>query len=255
MVTDETRTIAVGDIHGDLRALETLMGRLPVLRPDETLVFLGDYVDRGPCSAQVVAFLREQLPRLTPARIVLLRGNHEDAWLRVVREGWPEFVMPAGNGCRECVRSFLGYSGQPTETDSMRAEFGALFSGSFLPRDVVEWMGSLPFWYEDEHAIYLHAGIPLVDGRYPHPSEVVEAKALLWTRELAFYRDYRGKRIVCGHTITSCLPQQLSVHTPDDATDLWEGPHVTAIDTGAGKDGFLTAVELPRLAVYESHDH
>ena len=53
------RTFAIGDIHGDLAALQTLFARLPQLVPGDTLVFLGDYVDRGPDSAGVVAWLRE----------------------------------------------------------------------------------------------------------------------------------------------------------------------------------------------------
>ena len=101
------RTFAIGDVHGDLAQLRLLMSRLPTLEPADTVVFLGDYIDRGPDSAGVVAYLRE-LPRTCPARVVTLRGNHEDAWLTIVERGWPEFVLPRGNGCYESYRSFLG---------------------------------------------------------------------------------------------------------------------------------------------------
>ena len=63
---------------------------------------------------------------------------------------------------------------------------------------------------------------------------------------------YRGKRVVFGHTTTECLPQELSQYTPDDPTDLWAGENVIGIDTGCGSGGFLTAIELPALNVYES---
>jgi hypothetical protein len=69
--------------------------------------------------------------------------------------------------------------------------------------------------------------------------------ALLWTRTESFFRDYRGKRVVVGHTHTMELPAELSTYTVDDPTDVWAGPCVTAIDTGCGRDGFLTALELP----------
>src|SRR5664279_4216579 len=71
------------------------------------MVFLGDYVDRGPDSAGVVKWLRE-FAESTTAKVVFLRGNHEDAWLQIIDTGWPEFIMPRGNGCLESYRSFKG---------------------------------------------------------------------------------------------------------------------------------------------------
>ena len=51
------RTFAIGDIHGDLAALRRVMGKLPSLTYEDTLVFVGDYLDRGPNSAQVIEFI------------------------------------------------------------------------------------------------------------------------------------------------------------------------------------------------------
>ena len=76
------------------------------------------------------------------------------------------------------------------------AEAKALLSGSFFPEDVVAWMKSLPYFYENDHAIYVHAGLPQRDGTYPHPSELDDKTVLLWIRTLEFFRDYRGKRVV-----------------------------------------------------------
>ena len=53
------RTFAIGDIHGDLEHLEALFGILPALDAGDTIVFIGDFVDRGPDSAGVVRFVRE----------------------------------------------------------------------------------------------------------------------------------------------------------------------------------------------------
>ena len=58
--------------------------------------------------------------------------------------------------------------------------------------------------------------------------------------------------VVVGHTSTSLLPPEHSRFTPEDPTDMWAGEAVVAIDTGCGKGGFLTAVELPTQKVYES---
>jgi serine/threonine protein phosphatase 1 len=245
------RTFAIGDIHGDLTALSTLFERLPALTADDTLVFLGDYIDRGPESAGVVELVRA-LPDRVPARVVALRGNHEDAWLQVIDRGWPEFVMPRTNGCLESLRSFTG-GAQPGDDElPTRDELEAMMAGSFFPRDVVKWMRALPFFYEDDHAIYVHAGIKRMAGRFPHPSEVSPERALLWLRDRDFFENYRGKLVVFGHTTTRTLPNELSTHTPEDPTDLWAGPACVGLDTACGKGGFLTAFELPARAVYES---
>ena len=244
------RTFAIGDVHGEIGHLQRLLSLLPPLGNGDTLVFLGDYLDRGPCSAEVVREVRH-LTESAPCRVVALRGNHEDAWLRVIERGWPEFVIPVGNGCAQTYRSFTGASGDGEAAPSA-SEFTSMLAGDFFPADVVEWMRQLPYWYEDEHAIYVHAGVPERNGVWQHPSEVEERAALLWTRAEAMFRDYRGKTLVIGHTSTQLLPPELSHHTPADPTDLWAGEAIIALDTRCGSGGFLTAVELPARNVYES---
>ena len=247
------RTFAVGDIHGDLAALNTLFERLPPLAAEDTVVFLGDYIDRGPNSAGVVEWVRHFM-RTTPARVVALRGNHEDAWLQVLDGGWPEFILPRGNGCLECYRSFKGLP-VPGEDDLPTGpEFEEMFAATFIPADVIAWMRALPFFWEDEHAIYVHAGIKREGDGFPHPSEVEPKRALLWLRDRDFFENYRGKLVVFGHTTTRTLPNELSTYTPEDPTDLWAGPACVGLDTACGKGGFLTAFELPAQRVYESRD-
>ena len=103
--------------------------------------------------AEVVALLRA-LPEKIPARVVCLRGNHEDAWLQVIDAGWTDFVVPRGNGCLETMRSFKGLP-MPNEDDGIDIpELKELASASFFPTEVVAWMRALPFFYEDEQAVY-----------------------------------------------------------------------------------------------------
>ncbi len=245
------RTFVVGDIHGDIDALRTLFARLPAMVAADTVVFLGDYLDRGAHSAEVIGFVRalEEQGRFS---VVCLRGNHEDAWLRVIDGGWDEFVYPPGNGCLAAMRSFTG--GIPPQDDERPSvdEIGPLYLGSFFPKDVIAWMRGLAYFHEDEHGIYVHAGLIERDGVFAHPRDTTPRIALLWTRSEEFFRNYRGKRVVVGHTVTETLPPELSFHTPSDPSDLWAGECVVAIDTGAGKGGFLTALELPALVVWES---
>jgi serine/threonine protein phosphatase 1 len=225
---------------------------MPTLTPDDTVVFLGDYIDRGPQSEEVIRVVR-RLHSDCGAEVVCLRGNHEDAWLRVIDKGFPEFVFPPQNGCLQTYRSYLDRP-QPKEGElPTKDELEAMFKGQFFPAEVVQWMRELPFFYENEHAIYVHAGlVEQKDGTFAHPSVGEPKLAMLWVRTERFFREYRGKRVVVGHTATDVLPQELSTWTPADPTDLWAGPAVIACDTGCGSGGFLTAVELPELKVYES---
>ena len=245
------RTIAIGDVHGDLKALEALLPRLPVLGAGDTLLFVGDYVDRGPDPAGVVRRVRS-LQKETAARLVLLRGNHEDAWLKACREGAPEFVLPRGNGCYMTYRSFTGGLPPSREEDPTAEEMRAMAMGTFFPPDVVEWMKTLPYFHEDEHAIYVHAGLPFEEDRWVHPSEVKDTRPLLWQRNRTFYQSYAGKRVVFGHTPVKRLPQENSTHTPGDPLDVYLTDGLAGIDTGAGMGGFLSAIELPGCRVYDS---
>ncbi|HEY3351917.1 MAG TPA: metallophosphoesterase family protein [Polyangia bacterium] len=243
------RTFAIGDIHGQHDHLRLLLGRLPALTAEDTLVFVGDYLDRGPASREVIATLCA-LPGRVPARVVTLRGNHEDGWVRVLERGWPEFIYPPGNGCYATLTSFLGRDPGGTLAPG---DLDAMARGSFFPPEVADWLRALPCWYEDEHALYIHATLPRIDGRFVPPREVMDPQPLLWGRSPEFFREYAGPRVVCGHTPTTSLPAELSTHTPADPRDLWVHGSVLAVDTGCGTErGFLTAVELPAMRVYES---
>ena len=90
------------------------------------------------------------------------------------------------------------------------------------------------------------------DGKFIHPKDTENVALLLWVRTIKFFTEYRGKLVVVGHTSTDNLPPELSSFTPEDPLDMWVGDSVIAIDTGCGKGGFLTCVELPARKVYES---
>jgi serine/threonine protein phosphatase 1 len=248
------RSFAFGDVHGELAALERILSRLPSLTPEDTLVFLGDYVDHGPASAQVVDALI-QLPQRVPARVVTLRGNHEDAWLRVLDEGWDNFAVSPANGTLATLRSFVGGPIPRADEAAAAHELEALSNASFLPEHVIAWLRQLPYWHEDEHAIYLHGGLPVDPrGGFPHPREVEPQSTLVWCNEPRFFEEYAGKRVLVGHTRTAGLRQSLSEYTPEDPTDLYQRGSVFALDTGSGSGGFLTALELPAVRVHDSRE-
>jgi serine/threonine protein phosphatase 1 len=242
------RTFVIGDIHGDLAALTRLMNRLPERTADDTLVFLGDYVDRGPDSRGVVERLRSYCRKATH-KTVTLRGNHEDKWVRSYAQPDVPYLVQVGNGCGATYRSYTGGAPLLDEQSLEMSELPRMLDvRSWLPADVAAWMDALDLWYEDEHAIYVHAGLESEGEGWKHPRDSSD-RPLLWMREPSFYASYRGKRVCFGHTPVNELPLP-----PGDAdpTDVWMRGDLVAIDTGSGKGGFLSAVELPSLAVYDS---
>jgi serine/threonine protein phosphatase 1 len=250
------RTFAIGDIHGDLEALDTLLDRLPVLTEDDTLVFLGDYVDRGPDSRGVIQRVRE-LQRSSVAKVVALRGNHEDRWIASYLEPDRGFLLPRGNGCGNMFRSFIG--GAPLADDepiSMQEAARFLDVRSWLPRDVVEWMCALPLWFENEHGLFVHAGLEGRGTHWKHPS-VCNPEALLWMRRRDFFLGYRGKRLVFGHTAVDDLPNEHMEWAEglfDDTLEVWFRGDLVGLDTACGKGGFLSAIELPSMRVFDSRE-
>jgi serine/threonine protein phosphatase 1 len=242
------RTFAIGDIHGELWHLRALWSRLPELTTDDTVVFLGDYVDRGPDSRGVIEFVR-QLSGHTQARVIPLMGNHEQILLDAYEEGRCDSLVPPSNGVPATYRSFTGEAIESAEQFQRMLEVSR-----WLPGDVYEWMKALPLWYEDEHAIYVHAGLGGEGKVWFHPTKSDET-ALLWMREPDFWTGYTGKRIIFGHTATSYLPcDHLNFVEKifDDNRDVWFRDDLIGIDTGCGKGGFLSAIELPALKVHES---
>ena len=248
------RTFAIGDIHGDRVALTRLMSRLPRLTADDTVVFIGDYVDRGPDPLGVIRDV-QAFCGSSVAKVVTLRGNHEDKW--IISRDKPDlaFLVQVNNGCHTTYRSIRGVPPLGPNESLPTAELREMLEvKNWMPLDLHEWMSALPLWYEDEHAIYVHAGLDGEGTEWKHPSASRPAP-LMWMRDPGFFTGYRGKRLVFGHTPTTELPvDHLGPVAKwfDDPGDIWIRGDLIGIDTGAGKGGFLSAIELPKGKVYES---
>jgi serine/threonine protein phosphatase 1 len=104
---------------------------------------------------------------------------------------------------------------------------------------VIGWMRGLPLWYRDAHATYVHAGLE-GEGTTWSPPETSSAKSLLWQREPDFFEGYQGPRLVFGHTPVEDLPPR-----EPGRTAPWRRGPLVGLDTGAGKGGPLSCLELP----------
>ena len=209
----EEQIFAVGDIHGCIDKLKALIDKIPFDPQRDTIVFLGDYVDRGPSSYEVVEFLIELEKNCKNA--VFLKGNHEEM-LEDFAKG-RDITTFLVNGGEQTVKSYMERTSRP-------------FASPF-PDEHMEFFKSLRLYYETEKFIFVHAGL-----RQGVPLDRQNTYDLLWNRHqfLDSEKDF-GKKVVYGHT-PSPEPQ---------ISDYRIG-----IDTGAVYGNKLTAVELNRMEFY-----
>jgi serine/threonine protein phosphatase 1 len=181
------RTLVVGDVHGKLNLLNRLIEEARYRAGEDRLIFIGDLVDRGEDSRGVVARVIE-LQRESPELVTVIKGNHEEMMLSALaRPDGDASDMWYSNGGVETLQSYANEDGSIT-----------------VPPAHLEFIASLPTWFEDEHAIYVHASLPkMVDGSFLHPSMSPDSMELLWARNRRFFDGYDGKLVVFGHTITS----------------------------------------------------
>lgn len=167
------RLLAVGDIHGCLQQLRALLTQVaPTV--DDRVVFLGDYVDRGPASAGVVEYLldfRHQFPAT-----VFLRGNHEQMFLDYLAGIDPGMFLV--NGGIETLNSYRRTDLWP------------------IPEAHLSFLSTLSLYHETTGHIFVHAGMrPGLPLKQQNPAD------LMWIRREFIDSGYDwGKVVVFGHT-------------------------------------------------------
>jgi len=208
----------IGDVHGCASELEALIGQLP-LGPGDTVVFVGDYIDRGPASADVIRIVLD-LQRDERYRVVCLKGNHEDMFLDYMGfEGHHGGAFLYNGG----TATLLSYGMDPWCDGAAVA--------ARLPTDHLAFLRALETTYLTSPFLIVHAGV--------HPERALAAQRdedLLWIRE----------RFIAGAHV---LPYTVCFgHTPsrDVLIDL---PYKIGIDTGCVYGNRLSCIELntPRL--------
>jgi serine/threonine protein phosphatase 1 len=233
------RTFVVGDIHGRCAQLLNLLDMLPRDPETDILVFLGDLIDRGADAPGCVSHI-QQMCRENPQRVICLRGNHEQMLIDFVEGRSNIWLTPVTGG----ERTFEQYTGQSLRVESendleqMRLKFQQA-----LPAEHLSFMQDLPYYHEDEFAIYVHAGLD--EGKHPRESSTT---SLLWMRDMDFYKNYHGKPCVFGHTPTPLLPLRgrLGRH------GIYISHSAVGLDTGYNNQSPLSCLSLPDFNLYQS---
>jgi serine/threonine protein phosphatase 1 len=220
------RVYAVGDVHGRLDLLESLLASIEADDAARgaartTLVFLGDLIDRGPASRQVIDKV-STYQLAGGGRVIALCGNHEEVMIRVLRgdgdllHDWMKF------GGAECLRS---YGLSPRGLRRLDGREAVKKIRAAVPKAHWKFLHSLSDTLRVGDYLFVHAGIrPGVELMSQTQTD------LRWIREPFLEHDEgHGFVVVHGHTITP------------EAELL---PHRICIDTGAYRSGVLTALAL-----------
>jgi serine/threonine protein phosphatase 1 len=212
------RLFAIGDIHGCPDELAAILKSIAP-GPTDTVVFVGDYVDRGPSSHDVIEQLLEL--RRGAAEIVFLKGNHEDMMLSFL--GFPGHYG----------ESFLFNGGSQT-LDSYGVSEDTLESAiEFLPAPHLEFLHGLASSYHRPPYLFVHAGIS--------PARQLEEQAvedMLWIRQEFIFNVHQiGATVVFGHTPMRAVMVDL--------------PYKLGIDTGLVYGGKLTCLEFSEGVAYQ----
>lgn len=210
-----TVTYAIGDIHGRLDLLDSLLDRVEAdaaeRRAAAKIVFTGDYMDRGPASRGVVERVMAG-PRRRGDSFVPLRGNHDDLFATAVTRGRviPDWAWTL------FAHTVLSYG---VTLEALSGRDGDL-------RRHAAYLAGLPLTHDDGTHLFVHAGI-----RPGVPLDRQDPEDLVWIREpFLTFTGPLPRRVVHGHTIMGNMP----VVTPNRIS----------IDTGAYRSGRLTAAVL-----------
>ncbi len=208
------RLIVIGDIHGCHVSLTTLLPALE-LRSDDTVVTLGDYVDRGPNSAAVIETLSDLVSR---CHFVPLIGNHEVMMVKAVES-------------RRSQEFWLQNGG-----DLTLSSYGGRLSN--VPQHHIVFLNHCVRYFETAHHFFVHACYDPVLPLDEQPDEL-----LFWTHIFDYPPDPHasGKKAYVGHT-------------PQFDFEINDFGHVAIIDTCCVGGGWLTAIDVNSQKTWQANE-
>jgi len=204
---------AIGDIHGCYDKLCEIIEMIDIDFDNNRLVFLGDYIDRGLQSFEVINYLIDLKKRC--GKVVFLKGNHEEMLLNYLAGSGK--ITYLANGGQQTLESYIRHM---SKQDTLP-----------IPKEHLDFFNSLSLYYHTEEYIFVHAGL-----NKQKSLEMQKSDDLLWIRKKFIKTTYNfGKRVIFGHTpFLKPLVQ----------------PNKIGIDTGAVYGRKLTCVKLPEVKFY-----
>ncbi|MDO9256339.1 MAG: metallophosphoesterase [Bacteroidales bacterium] len=224
------RTWVIPDVHGCLLTLHTLVEDLIGIQEDDSLIFLGDVIDRGPASKGVIDYIMKL--GKSGINTTVIRGNHEEYMAKVFREEQSKSGFRKMLGLRSGdYKDWMLYGGEST-----LQSFNA-FTVSAIPEMYIQWIESLEYYVKWKKFLIVHAGFNFeVDDIFS------DTQAMMWIREYKINPEKLGDRkIIHGHVpVTLDFIHQSVISNSFQFIDLDNGVYLT------DKPGFgnLLALEL-----------
>lgn len=177
------RRIVIGDIHGCHRTLKKLIESVVKPEKDDALYFVGDLIDRGPRSREVLDYLIDL--KWKGFNIFPIKGNHEDLFVKAFSD--EEFLMAwFQNGAEETLKSFDVPDNKLNDYEGLR----------LIPERYITFLSNMPYYYNLDDYIIVHAGLNLAS-----PDYLNDTNAMLWSREVKGMNLLNSTTcVVHGHT-------------------------------------------------------
>lgn len=218
------RTLVISDIHGCYDELIAILTKVNYVPQEDKLIILGDMIDRGKKSKQVVEHI---LSLQKKHNVIVIGGNHEDMFLQWLDEPFDRNHIYGSNGGWETIESYCKPHHVYGKTSKVKQVIHKYY------KEHISFFRTLVNYTEDDHYIFVHAGIDFkLENWRDTPKEYARG-----VREKFFERrNTSGKSIVFGHTPTPFL------HYGEnrDNTDVWiSGDGKIGIDGGCSMGGQL----------------
>lgn len=231
------RTLVISDIHGCIEQFQSLLKLAEYDPSSDKLIMIGDYVDRGPQSREVV----EQVRTLVEQHgAIALRGNHDQRLVDFIRSGDPGVIDKFMTyGGQSTVISYLGLQCSEADVDErMVEEARAAIAEHFSSH--IDFLAGLPLYAEDDSHIYVHAGL---NPDYRNWKEQPEYHFMYIKDQFYEHPTVVEKTVVFGHTKTK------DIH---GSADIWFGNGKIGIDGGCAYGMQLNALEIAADGQYKA---
>lgn len=219
------RKFVIGDIHGNLKALQQCLERSGFNYEEDMLIVIGDVVDGGKETREVV----EELLKIK--HLIYIIGNHDEWFMNHIKNGWAEEIWIQQGG----ANTLRSYGATVKEANYMTQESWIDTSELNVPVTHQDFFNQGKYYHIEDEMLFVHGGI--------NPKKEIteqEKHTLLWDRELiqdAKNFDIPGyKKVFVGHTTTQIIIEDRT--EPINYNNLW------AIDCGAGWSGKLAIINI-----------
>ncbi|WP_027084428.1 metallophosphoesterase family protein [Cohnella panacarvi] len=219
------RTIIISDIHGCIDEFNELLDNVRFNRNSDQLILLGDYVDRGPASKDVV---ERTMELVLQDNAIALRGNHDQRLVDLVLGD--EAAVKAKfreHGGLQTLQSYIGFTGTEITDEAIhqaRERIGHAYGRH------IEFLRRLPLYYEDDAHIYVHAGL---NPNYPNWKEQPERDFMYIKGDFYLHRTHVDKKVVFGHSRAEEIHRK---------SDVWFAEDKIGIDGGCAYGQQLNAL-------------